>query len=338
VRAAAKVRACAAAGLVALAAPAGAGAHLRTGTVAVDYRATIAAPQRAAYSVAVYESDRALHLTVHRGHSVVVLGYLGEPFLRVDSRGVAVNAASPTSASAGLLRKGTEVTAARPVWLLQANRRSVVWHDARVQSLPAGRTRGAWTVPVIVDGKRGRISGEIERLRRPALWPWLGVLALVLAVAVPAAASRRLRPLRSATIALGAVSGVTAVVTAIGFAVDTYASPGTWIAGADEIAFAAVGLGLLAFGPAVARVGAAVGLGLLGVAVGLSKGDALLHPLVLSAIPGALTRLLVVLAVATGAAAAILGGLYYASGAELTPSPPTGLQFRPQPVTRRGPD
>jgi hypothetical protein len=280
----------------------------------------------------VYESDRALHLTVRPGHSVVVLGYLGEPFLRLDGRGVAVNAASPTAATASVLKKGTEVTAPHPVWLLRPGRRSVVWHDTRVQSIPAGGTRARWAVPVVVDGRHTSISGEIVRLPRPTLWPWI-VLLVVVAVAAVAARRR----LRSATIAFGAAAGVAAVVTAAAFAADTYASPGTWIAGADEVAFAAVGLGLLAFGPEVARVGAAIGLGLLGVAVGLSKGDALLHSLVLSALPGALTRLLVVVSVAAGAAAAILGGLYYASGGAKPPPEPTGLAFRPQPVTRRKP-
>jgi hypothetical protein len=280
----------------------------------------------------VYTSDRALHLTVRPGHSVVVLGYLGEPFLRLDGRGVAVNAASPTAASASVLKKGTEVTAAHPVWLLRPGRGSVVWHDTRV-SAPAGRSRGTWAVPVVVDGRRTRISGEIVRLPRPALWPWIVLLVLVAVAA--AAAGRRLR---AATIAFGAAAGIAAVATAAAFAADTYASPGTWIAGADEIAFAVVGLGLLFRGPEVARVGAAAGLGLLGVAVGVSKGDALLHPLVLSALPAALTRLLVVVSVAAGAAAAILGGLYYASGGAKQPPEPTGLAFRPQPVTRRKPD
>ncbi|HET8605889.1 MAG TPA: hypothetical protein VFL66_02560 [Gaiellaceae bacterium] len=60
------------------------------------------APLRsAAFSVRVLPSDRALALSVRPGHSVVVLGYLGEPFLRVDRRGVAVNAASPTAVLPG---------------------------------------------------------------------------------------------------------------------------------------------------------------------------------------------------------------------------------------------
>ncbi len=98
----------AAALFVALLAPAAAGAHLRTGTVAVGYGASVRTPSRtagAAYTVGVYQSDRALHLTVSRGHTVVVIGYLGEPLLRIGPAGVAVNLRSPTAAAAGLLPK-----------------------------------------------------------------------------------------------------------------------------------------------------------------------------------------------------------------------------------------
>jgi hypothetical protein len=95
-----------------------------------------------------------------------------------------------------------------------------------------------------------------------------------------------------------------------------------------------VGFALLVRGTSAVRVGAGIGLGLLGIAVGLTKGDALLHALVLSAIPGPLTRLLVVTAILGGAAAAAVGGLYFATGAERAPVPPQGLLFRPRPVGR----
>src|SRR5947207_10866437 len=82
---------------VALAAPAPAGAHIRTGAVAVDYRVRVF-PTRLPLSAHVYLGDRALRLSARPGHSVTVLGYGGEPFLRIDDAGVTV-LKSPTAAA-----------------------------------------------------------------------------------------------------------------------------------------------------------------------------------------------------------------------------------------------
>ncbi len=87
-----------------LAAPA-AHAHIRSGVVAVDYRASVYplnVAEPSSIRARIYESDRALGLTVRSGHTVVVLGYLGEPFLRIGSGGVAVNTSSPTAGAVGL--------------------------------------------------------------------------------------------------------------------------------------------------------------------------------------------------------------------------------------------
>ncbi len=58
-----------------LAAPA-AHAHIRSGVVAVDYRASVYplnAAEPSSIRARIYESDRALGLTVRSGHTVVVL-------------------------------------------------------------------------------------------------------------------------------------------------------------------------------------------------------------------------------------------------------------------------
>jgi hypothetical protein len=104
------------------------------------------------------------------------------------------------------------------------------------------------------------------------------------------------------------LAGVAAIVTAVGFALDDYASPGTWIASLDELVFVAVGFGVLAWGPRSAQAPAAIGLGLLCAAVGISKGAVFLHPIVLSSLPGTAARLFVALAVGAGFAATVLGG------------------------------
>lgn len=156
-------------------------------------------------------------------------------------------------------------------------------------------------MPVAVDGRRTSIVGTTQKLPRPALWPWL-VLFAVLGVA----------GLRAPPVALGAVSSAVGIVLAVAFSVDSYASPGTWIQSVDEISFAVAGFGVLRFGPPVARLPSAVWLSLVGLAVGLSKGRAFLHPIVLAVIPGDPARTLATVAIATGVAGTAAGCLVYA--------------------------
>lgn len=112
---------------------------------------------------------------------MAVLGYLGEPFVRIDDAGVAINDASPTAASTRLSKNRRPASGIRPAWTLQPHRNFVVWHDQRVQALPPGVSHVTWRIPVILDGRRTNIRGETWRLGRPALWPWLTLLLLFLA-------------------------------------------------------------------------------------------------------------------------------------------------------------
>ena len=259
--------------------PPPAAAHLRTGTVAVDYRAQLTRRPVGPVTVGVYQSDLALHLSVQRGHSVTVYGYLGEPFLRIGDGAVTVSKSSPTAAAARVSSHGM----------------SVVWHDVRT-------SRSRWSVPIAVDGRRTVIQGVSKRFRRPSLVLWIVALAATV-VAVAA--------LRSPT-AAGLVSAAAAIVVAAAFALGTYASPGTWIAGVDEVIFAAAGVGVLRWGPPLARLPSALWLSLLGVAIGLSKGEVFLHAIVLSAFPGTLVRALTVIAIGAGIAGGALTWRAYA--------------------------
>jgi hypothetical protein len=128
--------------LVPLAAPVQASAHLRSGTVAVDYRASVASSNTRAYTAQIYQSDRALNLSVKSGHAVVALGYLGEPMFRLDRSGLWVNLASPTAVVAGLVTKHERVLTTSPRWRLRRGRRSVTWREGRTQALPAGVNEG----------------------------------------------------------------------------------------------------------------------------------------------------------------------------------------------------
>jgi hypothetical protein len=287
---------------IALAAPGTAGAHLKTSRSAVDFRASVHPVDQ--LRVRVYRSDLAVGLTVLGDRDVLVFGYVGEPFLRLGPDGVFVNAASPTAAGTKL---ATPQRSSRPLWQLRSRRPSVIWHDARVRGLPKGVDRGSWRIPVLVDGERTHLGGMIQRVDAPSAWPWLALGALFAALTGILLAARPQLLLRTVTAGLGAVAAVATLTSAIGFAVASTASHGTWVEAANETVVALVGAGFLVLGSRDARAFAGGMLGLLGLAAGLTKLPVLLHGIVLSALPGQLARVGVVLAIAAGAAAAILG-------------------------------
>jgi len=289
-----------------LAVPAVAGAHVRIGTLAVDVHVRVLpASQPVPFTVTADSGSRSLRLDVEQGHRVVVYGYLGEPMLRVDGRGVAVDDASPTAAASGLVPKSGEHTG----WKLR--RGAAVWRDPRLQALPRGSERARWSIPVAVDGRRTRIAGELDRVPRPSLWPWL-LLALALAAGGSLLAlSREQRRLREGCVVLGAVSTLAALVAATGFAFEAHAT-GSRVAAVYLLLFAVGGAGFAVFGPQEVRVAAAAWLGLLGLMAGLAYGQVFLHGYVLSVFPATVTRAAAALAVGTGAAACLLGGLFYA--------------------------
>jgi hypothetical protein len=298
--------------LACLATPETAGAHLRSGTVAVDYHASVRHPDTPAYTTQIFQSDRALGITVKPGHSVVLLGYLGEPVFRLDDAGLSVNQASPTAAVDRLIAKAERGAASAVRWRLSRGRHSVVWQDARVQGLPAGVARGAWSVLLIVDGRRARLEGELHRFPSPLLWPWLALLAGFLTLAAVPMRSRRADHAPAEALGLALVCALASTVLAVVFALDPYASPGTWVESADGIVFIAVGVGVILQGPGHWHPGAAIGLGLLGVGIGLSKGAIFFHPIALAIVPATVVRYAGIATIGAGSGAAALGCWIYA--------------------------
>jgi hypothetical protein len=324
--------------LVFLASPTVASAHLRSGTIAVDYEASVVRPVTSAYSAQIYQSDRGLSLTLKPGHVVVLSGYLGEPVFRLDRSGLWVNSASSTAVATGLLRRSQAVDAATPRWRLQPGRRSVVWHDARTQGLPPSVNQGMWRVPLNVDGHGALLAGELRRFPRPVLWLWLGLLACLLAAGAAPLLLRRRELARAGARSFAFVAAGASFVLALAFALDAYASPGTLIVGFDAIVFLAVGLWVMLRGPENLHLAGALGVGLVSLAVGLLNGAVFLHPIVLAILPGTIVRLVVVAAIGAGLSAAALASVFYTeltgSAADIQgdlgfPRPPAGAPRRP---------
>lgn len=291
--------------------PAGADAHLRSGTVAVDYQASISSAGSVAYRAQIFASDRALDLTLRAGHTVILLGYVGEPVFRLAAAGLWVNAASPTARVVRLTDRSRDSAAAGPIWTLRRGQHSVIWHDARTQGLAAGVRQGTWSIPLVVDGRRVTLQGWLRRFPAPQWWPWALTLAvLLLAGVLPALLGHR-ELIDAMTVGAAAVGACAAITNVLAFSLDAYASPGTWIEAMNTIAGIAVGVAVLVAGPRRWRAAAAAGIGVLGLAVGLLEGAVFLHPIVLSVLTSGTARILDAVAIGAGLDAAALGAWSY---------------------------
>src|SRR5579885_3256331 len=169
--------------LVTLAVPAGAAAHSRTTTVALDYRLVLDRATRALpeLHVSILDGDRDLRVAT-RGATVTIDGDLGEPMLRIGPAGTFANRSSVTAVSEKLTSPGQG-------WRKLSSGSTYVWHEHRLAPPPFGPATGPvaqFRIPATVDGRRIAIAGTFVRYSRPTVWPWLAA-ALVFAGLVVAA-------------------------------------------------------------------------------------------------------------------------------------------------------
>jgi hypothetical protein len=292
--------------LAALALPGQAAAHGRGPVVALDYRLTLSPATRSlsGVRVRVLDGDRDFQVRANPGVDVLVRGELREPFLRIDSSGVWVNAASPT-ATADLL-----VSAKQHGWVHVSGSHTAVWHDHRLAPPRAARPgpAGRFTVALDLNGRPAEISGTFFRVDRPAAWPWL-LVGLAFAGAV-LAATRRRATRTALTLGLGVLAGLAALLEVTTFAVRDAPTGGVaWLQLIAGVVVAAVLGGLLLRLRGRARVHAAGVVGAVAAAVSLSSLPIFWHGVVISALPAELARGVCALAIAAGIAAAALSFL-----------------------------
>ncbi len=208
--------------------------------------------------------DAFLRVEVEAGTELVVIGYFGEPYLRILANGtVEENQISP-SVPLNTDRYADDVEIDRdqaqlpPHWQVIGNGGAWAWHDHRVHWMsrtpPPGRSPGdviygEVSIPVVIDDVETRVSLSLTWVERPApVWPIVGALVGALLVGW-----RRRRHLP----ALGLIAAAALVVGVRQYAwlpPETDPSVLQWAVPVAALAF--VGAGLLR--PRVAAVAGAV--------------------------------------------------------------------------------
>jgi len=295
-------------GGVILAAPGSAAAHAGpTAPVATSFVARVATKPKGA-AVRVLYGDQQLAVRISPSETVVVLGLLGEPYLRIGPTGVDVNEASPTSYvnRAQPVQVPAAVLAGEPArWRHVADGHSFHWHEDRLHALalavrsPHAGYVGPWTVPLRIDGHAERIEGGLWYAPPPTrLWLW--PIAVVLGCLTALLRLRSARLDNVLLVALGLV-GLAAIVAGHAEA-NLFARPAIapsqvgWLAFASVFAIVATALLLSPRwrslgGLAIAAYALTVGLTLLPT---LHKGHVIIE------LPAPLDRLTAVIALTSG--------------------------------------
>lgn len=290
-----------------------------------DFRSEVTAivPAVAGVDARITGGDSFLEIEVEPGHTVVVEGYSGEPYLRVRDDGTVQRNRLSRATYLNDDRKGqvdipADVLAAidagaDPEWETVADGGTYAWHDHRVHwmadaSPPVGRgerVTGAydpWRVPIEVDGRAVEIQGTLTYASTTSPLPWV---ALALAAAGCLVWFGRGRGLRVGASTLLVVAMVAVVVGRADWAAtpDSGGNPILW-------ALPVIALVLAAGAVALATRGSGVVLALASVASlsgwALYRVEALVKPVLPTALPFALDRATLALALGVSAAVAYL--------------------------------
>ncbi|MEH0927670.1 hypothetical protein [Micromonospora sp. CPCC 205558] len=233
----------AAAGLVTLISAAPAAAHGADAPDGTDYRTrtTGVAPARPGLEARVIEAGARLELTNRTGRAIEVIGYSGEPYLRVGPDGVFENSHSPATYLNRTIAGETALPAeadpaAAPVWRRIADGTTARWHDQRAlwqESAPPAAVRAApdrehrvrdWSIPVRDGTDPLLIGGTLDWVPPPDAYTWWAVtivgLLAVGALGLLAATATSGRRALSALGALLIVGGAVAVVYPVGRELD----------------------------------------------------------------------------------------------------------------------
>jgi hypothetical protein len=277
-------------------------------------------------SVRPVDAGQRLELTNTTGREVLVLGYAGEPFLRVGPGGAFENQRSPASR---LGHPSSTSTPARPdpgavpAWRRVGTGPTVAWHDLRahwngLQDPPQVRAAPrrahvvvpGWRIELLDGDRRVAVVGDLRWVPGPGPWPLATAVALAVVV-LAASRHRRWPPL---------LAGLTALL----IAADAAYTTGSWAATGDSpaallaggvVSLAAWLAGLVAIwrllghDPARAVLSLLLAALLVTIVSGLGNLSALRHSQLIVALPDPLARGLLAVTIGLGIGLAVAAGL-----------------------------
>ena len=214
--------AAAAAVLVGTAQPAS--AHTIGGVQATNYRSEILAvtPSLPGLTVRLRDLGRRMEVVNRTAQDVTILGYQGEPYLRVGPAGVFENRRSPSLYQNKVTTGTSTLTSlppqadpnAAPEWHRRSGGRTVSWRDHRVRwegaDPPGVRANpglaqtvlSQWTVTLLHGTAPVTVTGRITWVPGPAATPWLLPVVLLFVLTFALGATRWWPGLLSGALAL----------------------------------------------------------------------------------------------------------------------------------------
>ncbi len=315
--------------------PAAASAHAgQSHQVATSFLAQVSAAP-AGIDVRVIDGDQRLWMRVDPKLTVIVVGLLGEPYLRFSPTGVDENLRSPTTyqnqTPSAAVPKGAGANLAAS-WRHLTDGHTYTWHEDRLHTLalaarhPASGAIGPWTVPLNIDGHKAAIDGRLSYAAAPSkLWFWPALVILACAIALIRIGDPRITRRLATLLALVTVLAV--LVGRVGR--ELYGRPhiSPWQMvdlGITCLLAALAMMALLRTGEA--RLLICFVVGVAGIYQGLVLLPALTHGYVLVAIPTAVERLAASVSIAAGIGA-LLPFLFgdVSPAAETPHSPPRAI-------------
>jgi hypothetical protein len=186
---------------------------------------------------------------------VVVLGYQGEPYLRIGPTGSYVNSRSPTPAMNDPMGVAPPTTAAggptEPVWRKKDSQPVTRWHDHRThwmgsEAPPSGDQSEprlvipSWTLPLAQGDNHFELTGQVVWMPPPSAVPFV-VLALVVAGLIGAlAVADEILSL----LVLGGLTAVVGIVECVAVVGAPEASGSVQLVVFGPVALAAIGAGI----------------------------------------------------------------------------------------------